>query len=88
MKPIAILASAVLALSALPAMGQSASGAKAQPPSDEIVHMRQEIAAARKTYDTKVAEAKKVYNEAKAAAAKERDAAISTARANANQKKS
>jgi len=88
MKRLAILATAVLALSALPAIGQTASTNKSQPPSDEIVHMRQEISAARKTYNEKVAEAKKVYDEAKAAAAKERDAAISAARATANQKKS
>ncbi|MGO4304432.1 hypothetical protein [Cupriavidus sp. RAF12] len=88
MKHVAILAAAIFAVSALPAIGQTASGTKSQPPSDEIVHMRQEIAAARKAYDTKVGEAKKVYDEAKAAAAKERDAAISAARANAHQKKS
>lgn len=88
MKRVAILAAVVLGLSALPAIGQTTSGAKSQPPSDEIVQMRQEIAAARKAYNTKVAEAKKVYEEAKASAAKERDAAISAARTTANQKKS
>ena len=87
MKHVAILIAAVLALSALPAAGQTASGTKSQPASDEIVQMRQEIASARKTYSAKVAEAKKTYDEAKAAAAKERDAAISAARATANQKK-
>lgn len=88
MKRVAILAAAIFAVAALPAAAQTASGTKSQPPSDEIVHMRQEISAARKAYDAKVAEAKKVYDEAKAAAAKERDAAISAARATANQKKS
>lgn len=88
MKRVAILIAAILAMSALPATAQTASGSKSQPPSDEIVQMRQEISAARKTYNAKVAEAKKTYDEAKAAAAKERDAAISTARATANQKKS
>ena len=88
MKRVAILIAAVLAMSALPATAQTASGSKSQPPSDEIVQMRQEISAARKAYSAKVAEAKKTYDEAKAAAAKERDAAISAARATANQKKS
>ncbi len=88
MKPVAILAAVMFAVSAPAAIGQTSNTTKSQPPSDEIVHMRQEISTARKTYDTKVAEAKKVYDEAKAAAAKERDAAISAARATANQKKS
>ncbi|GJG98189.1 hypothetical protein [Cupriavidus pauculus] len=92
MKPVAILAAVMFAVSAPVAIGQTTTSAttsaKSQPPTDEIVHMRQEISAARKAYNTKVSEAKKVYDEAKAAAAKERDAAISAARANANQKKS
>lgn len=88
MKRVTILAATILALSTLSASAQTTSGSKAQPPSDEIVHMRQEIAAARKAYSDKVAAAKKTYDEAKAAAAKERDAAISAARATANQKKS
>lgn len=88
MKPVAILAAVMFAVSAPVAFGQTTTSVKSQPPSDEIVHMRQEISAARKAYNTKVSEAKKVYDEAKAAAAKERDAAISAARANANQKKS
>jgi hypothetical protein len=43
--------------------------------------MRLEIQAARNEYDKKVKEAKGVYDEARKAAAKERDAAIAAARA-------
>jgi len=76
----------VAAILATPAFAQTSSGAATKGHDDHIVQMRQEIAAARKEYDRKVDEAKKVFNEAKAAAAKERDAAIAAARTAAGQK--
>ena len=86
MKQLSILIATVIGLSAAPAFGQSTSGATAQASGDPIVKMRQEIAAARKVYSAKVAEDKKVYDDAKAVAGKERDAAIASARATAHQK--
>ncbi|MGO4330553.1 hypothetical protein AB4Z48_13015 [Cupriavidus sp. 2TAF22] len=75
-----------MAFSASPAWVHAASAAAAQGQNDEIVKMREEIAAARKEYKRKVGEAQKVFDEQKSAAAKERDTAISAARAKAGQK--
>ncbi|CAB3636047.1 hypothetical protein [Paraburkholderia rhynchosiae] len=47
---------------------------------DQIVQMHQRISAANRTYDAKVAAAKRVYLRQKAAAAKERDASVAAAR--------
>ncbi|MFM0434929.1 hypothetical protein PQQ84_00585 [Paraburkholderia strydomiana] len=47
---------------------------------DQIVQMHQQISAANRTYDAKVAAAKRVYLRQKAAAGKERDASIAAAR--------
>lgn len=48
--------------------------------SDQIVQMHERISAANHVYDGKVAAAKRVYMRQKAAAAKERDAAVAAAR--------
>lgn len=66
-------------------MASPAWGAE-KPADDRLVQLRMDEQAARKEYDRKVKEAKAVYNEAKKAAAKERDAAIASARAKAGQK--
>lgn len=52
---------------------------------DPIVNMHQQIAAANRAYDGKVAAAKKAFSQQKAAAAKARDAAIAAARSGAGQ---
>jgi len=72
------------ALISSPAWAQQDSAAK--PADDHLVQMRLDIQAARKEYDRKVKEAKGVYDEAKKAAAKERDTAIAAARSKAGQK--
>jgi hypothetical protein len=46
---------------------------------DEIVRMRQKVAAANREYDREVAAAKKVFDQKKAIAAKKRDAAVEAA---------
>jgi len=66
-----------------PAWAQAPAGASAHD--DHLVQMRLDIQAARKEYDRRVKEAKGVYDEAKKAAAKDRDAAIAAARAKAGQ---
>lgn len=86
MKYLATLLMISATLGTAPAWAQSASGAAAPAHNDAIVKMRQEIAAARKTYKEKVADAQKIFDEAKGAAAKERDTAIAAARAAAGQK--
>ena len=64
----------------------SPAWAAQKPADDHLVQLRMDEQAARKEYDRKVKEAKGVYNEAKKAAAKERDEAIASARAKAGQK--
>ena len=64
-----------------PAWAQAPAGAH----DDHLVQMRLDIQAARKEYDRRVKEAKGVYDEAKKAAAKDRDADIAAARAKAGQ---
>ncbi|CAE6753775.1 hypothetical protein R70006_03156 [Paraburkholderia domus] len=64
-----------------PAWSQNASDTTAQPSSDAIVQMHDQIRAANQVYDKRVAAAKKVYNEKVARARAERDKAISAARA-------
>ncbi|RDK07669.1 hypothetical protein [Cupriavidus lacunae] len=76
----------VTAIIASPVWAQPASGAAAHGHNDAIVKMRQEVAAARKEYNRKVAEAQKVFDEQKSAAKKERDTAIAAAHAGAGQK--
>ncbi|WP_310632845.1 hypothetical protein [Paraburkholderia sp.] len=56
----------------------SAPAAHAAHP-DEIVRMRQQVAAANREYDREVAAAKKVYDHKKAEAKKKRDAAVAVA---------
>ncbi|WP_427309136.1 hypothetical protein [Cupriavidus sp. H39] len=69
-----------------PVWAQTATGAPAKAHDDHLVQMRQDILAARKEYKRKVAEAQNVFDQQKAGAAKERDAAIAAARATAGQK--
>jgi len=57
---------------------EAASAPGAEHP-DEIVRMRQKVAAANREYDREVAAAKKVFDHKKAIAAKKRDAAIEAA---------
>uniref|UniRef100_UPI003F498628 hypothetical protein n=1 Tax=Cupriavidus yeoncheonensis TaxID=1462994 RepID=UPI003F498628 len=68
------------------AMMASPAWAAQKPADDHLIQLRMDEQAARKEYDRKVKEAKGVYDEAKKAAAKERDAAIASARAKAGQK--
>jgi hypothetical protein len=76
----AALASTSWAQTASEPVANNASGGS----TDEIVIMRQQISAANKAYDRKVATAKKVYDAQKAAAAKVRDEAIAAARSGAS----
>jgi hypothetical protein len=86
MLKVAISLMLATAIMGSPVWAQSASAPSAQSHDDAIVQMRQEIATARKEYKRKVGEAKKVYDEQKSAAAKERDTAIAAARTAAGQK--
>lgn len=61
---------------------QGDSGASSHPAAehpDEIVRMRQQVAAANREYNREVAAAKKVYDRKKAEADKKRDAAVAAA---------
>lgn len=57
----------------------TANTAQAAGNTDEIVHMRAQIAAANAEYNKKVAAAKKVFDSKKAAAAKVRDEKVAAA---------
>lgn len=83
MRRLATMTMLAAAIMASPGWAQTATAPTAKGHSDAIVKMRQEIAAARKEYKRKVAEAQKAFDETKAAAAKERDAAIKAAHATA-----
>jgi hypothetical protein len=66
------------------AWAQTDQGAAQPAHNDEIVKMRMEISAANKKYNQKIAAAKKVFEHKKAEAAKERDAAIAAAHGGAS----
>ena len=66
------------------AWAQTDQGAAQPANNDEIVKMRMEISAANKKYNQKIAAAKKVFEHKKAEAAKERDAAIAAAHGGAS----
>ena len=59
---------------------QTATEKSSAGTNDQIVQMHQQISAANRVYDAKVAAAKRVYLRQKAAAGKERDAAVAAAR--------
>ncbi|MGO4764161.1 hypothetical protein AB4120_16630 [Cupriavidus sp. 2KB_3] len=83
MKKIAGIIFLTAALSTMAWAQQGSPGTSST--NDHLVQMRLEIQAARKEYDRKVKDAKGVFNEAKKAAAQERDTAISAARAKGGQ---
>lgn len=78
----AVLATLIAVTSPSSVWAQSAPDAVSAPGAehpDEIVRMRQKVAAANREYDREVAAAKKVFDQKKAVAAKKRDAAIEAA---------
>jgi len=86
--PIAAVLTAFISLTSISAPNVWAQGTQGTPDAatapasehpDEIVRMRQQIAAANRAYDREVAAAKKVLDQKKAVAAKKRDAAIEAA---------
>ncbi|CAG2128861.1 hypothetical protein D3C87_1042420 [compost metagenome] len=83
MKKIATLILLTATISTMAWAQQASPGSSAT--NDQLVQMRLEIQSARKEYDRKVKEAKGVFNEAKKAAAQERDTAISAARTKGGQ---
>jgi hypothetical protein len=78
-----VVATSLSLLAVSPAWSQNASDVSAQP-SDAIVQMHNEIRAADRIYDKKVAAAKKIYKQKVAQARAERDKAISAARTAGN----
>jgi hypothetical protein len=86
--PVAAVVTAFIAMTSITGADVWAQGSQGAPDAaaapgsghpDEIVRMRQKVAAANREYDHEVAAAKKVFDQKKAVAAKKRDAAIEAA---------